>query len=132
VIGSDILGAFDLPAEIDRFAPGKSASGRRAETLVKTDRLRLVLVTMRAGAKLEEHTAPGPITIQALRGRIAVSVAGQEHDLGEGGVIAIEAGVRHAVRAIDAGAFLLTICWQSPAGERASLAVDEAASDQGR
>jgi quercetin dioxygenase-like cupin family protein len=132
VAGQEILGAFDLAAEIERFPPGEGASGRRAETLVKTDRLRLVLVTMRAGAMLEEHTAPGPITIQALRGRFAVSVADREHDLGEGGLIAVEAGVRHAVRAVEAGAFLLTICWQSREDKRASLPVDEPASSQGR
>jgi quercetin dioxygenase-like cupin family protein len=118
-----ILGAFDLAAEIERFRPGEGASGRRAETLVKTDRLRLVLVTMRAGAALEEHTSPGPITIQALRGRFAVTVRNQEHELNETGLIALDAGVPHAVRAVDAGAFLLTISWQAD-GKPASLPTD--------
>jgi quercetin dioxygenase-like cupin family protein len=106
-----VLGAFDLDAEIARFPPGEGASGRRAETLIKGDRLRLVLVTMRAGATLDEHTAPGPITIQTLRGRFLVTAGDQEQTLPEGGLIAIAAGARHAVRALDAGAFLLTIAW---------------------
>ena len=118
-----ILGAFDLTAEIERFRPGEGASGRRAETLVKTDRLRLVLVTMRAGSALEEHTSPGPITIQPLRGRFAVTVRGREHELNQNGLIALDAGVPHAVRALDGGAFLLTICWQVD-GERAPLPTD--------
>ena len=53
------IGAFTLAEEIERFQPGEAGSGRRAETLIKTDRLRVVLVTMRTGASLQEHTAPG-------------------------------------------------------------------------
>ncbi len=119
-----VLGVFDLGAEIERFRPGESASGRRAETLVKTDRLRLVLVTMRSGATLDEHTSPGPITIQAVRGAFAVTVGDHEHELREGALIAIEAGIRHAVRAIADGAFLLTISWQQAGGDQGALPVD--------
>ena len=109
-------GFFDLAEEIERFPPDDDASGRRAETLVKTDHLRVVLVTLRAGAALHEHTAPGPITIQTLRGRMSATYDGQERELGPGQLLALAAGVRHAVRAIEAGAFLLTIGWS--AGDR--------------
>ena len=104
-------GFFDLGEEIERFPPEDDASGRRAETLVKTDHLRVVLVTLRAGAALHEHTAPGPITIRTLRGWMAATYDGQERAIGPGQVLALAAGVRHAVRAIEAGAFLLTIGW---------------------
>jgi quercetin dioxygenase-like cupin family protein len=106
-----ILGNFHLHDEIARFTPGDSRSGRRAQTLIKTDRLRVVLVTMRAGAELQEHTAPGPITIQALLGRFSVSVASEEHDLAHGHLISIQTDVPHSVRAVEDGAFLLTISW---------------------
>lgn len=122
-----VLGTFDLAAEIDRFQPGDGASGRRAETLVKTDRLRLVLVTMRAGATLAEHTAPGPVTIQPVRGRFVVTAAAREDELGAGQLIALAAGVHHTVRAIDGGAFLLTIAW--PAPDHASPADDAPATN---
>ena len=103
------LGQFVLADEIERFAPGPGASGRRAEILVKRDGLRVVLITMRAGAALQEHTAPGPITLQALRGRFRVSIEQTEGELAAGELIAIASGVPHGVRAIDDGAFLLTI-----------------------
>lgn len=106
---------IDLSAEIERLAPGTTAAGRRAETLLKEDRLRVVLVTMLAGKQLDEHTAPGPITIQTLRGRMTVSAGEETWDLGPGALIALDAGVRHAVRAAEDGAFLLTIVW--PGGE---------------
>ncbi len=104
-----ILGEFNLEAEIDRYTPDSSAAGRRAETLIKDDRLRVVLVTMRAGAALHDHNAPGTITIQAIRGRFMVTVDDEEHEIPAGSLISIAVGVRHAVRALDDGAFLLTI-----------------------
>lgn len=104
-----LLGSFELAAEIDRYPPGEHGGGRRSEILVKADGLRVVLVTMRAGAELHEHIAPGPIMIQAIQGEFAVSVEAQEQPCPTGRVIAIGRGVRHAVRAVSDGAFLLTI-----------------------
>ncbi len=63
-----ILGAYDLNDKTQRYPPGESDAGRTAESLVKDDRLRVVLITMRAGATLHDHAAPGPITIQVLDG----------------------------------------------------------------
>lgn len=106
-----ILGRFAIDDEIGRFPPAETAAGRRAETLVKADGLRVVLVTMSAGKALHEHSAPGPITIHVLRGRFAVEVGGEQHELAPGGVIAVAARAPHAVRAVEDGAFLLTIGW---------------------
>jgi quercetin dioxygenase-like cupin family protein len=105
-----ILGTYDLQAEIERFTPDPAgASGRRAETLIKADGLRVVLVTLRAGASLHEHAAPAPITIHCLRGAIAVSVGESSYELAGHGLISIAAGARHAVTAREESAFLLTI-----------------------
>ena len=112
-----LLGKFRIDDEIARFPPGETHAGRRAETLIKTEGLRVVLVTMRAGAMLHDHTAPGPITIQALRGRLTVVVGEVEHALGAGDLMAVGAGARHRVQAIEDGAFLLTIAWRGRAGE---------------
>jgi quercetin dioxygenase-like cupin family protein len=107
----NVLGIFSLADEIERFHPGEGESGRRAEGLIKTEGLRVVLVTMHEGASLNEHSAPGPITIHTLRGEMLVSVGDEEVKLAEGGLISIAAGVRHAVRALEEGAFLLTIAF---------------------
>lgn len=106
-----ILGKFSLSDEIERLTPGDNRSGRRAEILVKTDRLRVVLTTMRAGIELQEHTAPGPITIHALEGSFTVTVEGDDHDLDPGDLISIQPNAPHSVRATTDGAFLLTISW---------------------
>ncbi len=106
-----LLGMFNVEQEIERFQPDDTAAGRRAETLIKTDGLRIVLVTMRSGISLHEHTAPGPITIHALQGRFGVTFGGQERELGSGDILSLASGVRHAVKAFAEGAFLLTIGW---------------------
>jgi quercetin dioxygenase-like cupin family protein len=114
-----IYGPTHLDREIERFQPAdrESASGRRSEILIKTDDLRVVLVTMQANASLAEHTAPGTITIQVLSGEMSVEAEGAEHILGVGGFVSLAAGVRHSVRARQDGAFLLTIAWHGHSGD---------------
>ena len=101
---------FNLNAEIEQFPPNVP-SGRRSETLIKTPRLRVVLITMRAGTELHEHVAPGTITVQPIRGRFTFSAGDNEREIVPGTLISVETGVRHAVRALEDGAFLLTIGW---------------------
>ena len=104
---------IDLLHEAARLTP-HDETGRRAETLVKTPTLRVVLVTMNAGAELNEHTAPSTITVQPLQGRFLFSTADAEQELAPGTLISVEGGVRHAVRCLEQGAFLLTLAWQGP------------------
>lgn len=108
-----ILGLHALATEVERYAPGTNAAGRRAETLVKTDDLRIVLVTMERDIVLREHTAPGTVSIQALTGQFAVHVEDDDILLDAGSMLTLAAGVQHSVLAISGGAFLLTIAWSA-------------------
>jgi quercetin dioxygenase-like cupin family protein len=101
---------FSLVDEFESFAQ-ENASGRYARTLLKTPRLRVVLTYMEAGIELREHTAPGPITIQPIRGRFTVTADNDEVTVAPDSVLAIDANVRHSVRAEERGVFLLTIAW---------------------
>ena len=101
---------IDLNKEITHFAPHDD-TGRSAETLLKAPDLRVVLVTMRAGAELAEHMAPGTITVQPLRGRFQFSTEDAAQEIVAGDLISVEGKVRHAVRCLDEGAFLLTLAW---------------------
>jgi quercetin dioxygenase-like cupin family protein len=114
--GGKLLEQFKLDDEIARIPTGDGNAGRRTRPLVTLDRLRVVLVTLRAGELLREHAAPGPITIQVLRGRFGVRVEGEECEVGPGGLVAIETRIGHAVRALEDGAFLLTIGWPTRMG----------------
>lgn len=109
--GSEVIwGEFTLEDEIRHYPPDpESAARHRAEIMVKSDTLRLVLVTMLTGGELHEHTAPGAITIQVLRGVVRFSVEGEPREMRAGQLISLAPGVRHAVECLEDGAFLLTI-----------------------
>lgn len=105
-----VYGTFDLKEVMREFPPDpESHSLRRAEILVKTDTMRVVLVTMLTGSRMHDHSAPGPITIQVVRGRMRVSIEEASQVLGAGEMVALGPGVVHAVEAEEDGAFLLTI-----------------------
>jgi quercetin dioxygenase-like cupin family protein len=106
-----VLARVNLFDESERLQPRDDAAGRRAETLVKEDRLRVVLVTMRAGVESNEHSTPGPISIQVLSGRFEVDCEGETSELGAGDLISLAGNADHVVRATEDGAFLLTIGW---------------------
>ena len=108
--GQKIYGRANLAQVMAEIPPDPDSAARhRAEILVKTDTIRVVLVTMIEGGELNEHTAPGPITIHTLEGTMEVDLEGEAYTLAAGELISLAPGVRHAVRCSEPGAFLLTI-----------------------
>lgn len=99
-----------LADEISHYPPDpKSAARHRAELIAKTPSMRVVLVTMLENSELQTHSAPGPITVQALHGKIAFAVDSEIVELGPGEMIVVPGKVQHAVKCLADGAFLLTM-----------------------
>ena len=90
---------------------GESAKGqsRGAITLVKESGMSLVLAHLHAGGTLQEHSAPGPATVQVLDGHVRMEIGDESIDVPAGRVVAFKGGVRHRVEAIEDSALLLTI-----------------------
>lgn len=108
--GLKIYGKADLDEVIATIPPDPDSEARhRAQIVFKTNTIRVVVVTMLEGGELQEHAAPGPITIHALEGTIDVTVEGESNVLDAGEIIALAPGVRHGVRCLKSGNFLLTI-----------------------
>lgn len=108
--GNRIYGIFNVPTEIDRFPPDPNTEARhRAVTLVKTDTIRVVLVTMLSDGYMHEHDVPGPVTLHVLNGKMSLSVDGGEKVLQGGDLLSVAPGVRLEITCVDDGAFLLTI-----------------------
>lgn len=110
---ADALLTLDLLAELARLRAEETwlRTGRHARTLVKDADLRVVLVALREGMRMEEHHAPGRITIQTLAGRLALRVADRTVDLPTGHVLTLGPAIPHDVEAREESAFLLTIAW---------------------
>jgi quercetin dioxygenase-like cupin family protein len=115
--GTMVLCDVRLADAIAELSPAESAAGRRARTLLKHDQLRVVLVTMRAGAELHEHRASGTISIHALAGHFSVHASGSTHPIRAGQLIALAPDIPHSVTAVEEGAFLLTIAWSATNSE---------------
>lgn len=110
---ADPLLTLDLTAELARLHDEETwqRAGRHARTLVKDADLRVVLIALGAGVRMEEHHAPGRITIQTIVGRLTLRVAGRTVDLPAGHLLTLAPALPHDVEAQEESAFLLTIAW---------------------
>lgn len=82
-----------------------------SKTLLKTDTLRIVLVALRAGAKLHQHHADGRLSLQVLEGKVDFSAQNEQCQLTPGMLIGLDAKVLHEVVAQTDAVLLLTIVW---------------------
>jgi quercetin dioxygenase-like cupin family protein len=105
------LQSFDLAAEVTRLREEKAwqEGGRNAITLRKGGGLNVVLLVMKEGDRLDEHSAPGPITLSVHEGRVRFSTADKSVEAETGTVIACDAGVRHSVEALGEAVCLLNV-----------------------
>jgi quercetin dioxygenase-like cupin family protein len=71
--------------------------------------LNVVLLVMKAGDRLEEHAAPGPISLVVREGRIRFTTADGSVEAGPERLLACDAGVRHAVEALGDTVCLLSV-----------------------
>lgn len=85
------------------------APARIGRTLVKDGPLRVTLVGVRADGSMHEHRAAGPVTIHVLEGAVVVDAEGKKWPLRAGELLALDAGVAHAVTSDQGGIFLLTV-----------------------
>src|SRR5919206_2947324 len=106
-----VLQSFDLDGEVFRLREEKAwQDGRRnSSTLRKGEGLNVVLLVMKEGDRLEEHSAPGPITLSVHEGRIRFSAADKDVEAEAGTVLACDAGVRHSVEALGDTVCLLNV-----------------------
>ncbi len=87
----------------------EAASGHTARTLVKLRGLRVVLMVMRRGSRIPEHTAEADLSLQCLRGRVALGVQGQRLELGAGELLSLARELPHDVEALEDAELLLTL-----------------------
>lgn len=100
----------DLASELASVtAKDHGPSGRLAHPLVSLPGLRVVLVSMKAGAQWSEHSTPGRITVQPLSGQVRIRWHGEEATLPPGRMLALASKVPHDVVAETDAVFLLTV-----------------------
>jgi quercetin dioxygenase-like cupin family protein len=105
------LNLYSLAPMIEqmRADPPLEHFGRNSRTLHRESGLSILLIVMQSGGFLNEHKAPGAITVQVLEGRIAFLSEGQQVEVGPMELITLAARALHKVEALEASALLLTI-----------------------
>ena len=108
---SEPVRGFDLDEELARLREEKEwREGRRkAITLHKGGGLNVVLLAMKAGDSLEEHSAPGQISLVVREGRIRFTAEGEAIEAGPATVLTCDAKIRYSVEALSDAVCLLTV-----------------------
>lgn len=107
---------FDLRA-LTRF----NASKPQVVTLADTGTSRLLLIALRGGQALPPQLSPTEASIQALRGRLRLSVAEGSAELIAGRLAQVEAGASFALRALTDAVALVSF---TPSPGEAALSAD--------
>ena len=74
----------------------------------------MVLLVLKAGERLEEHSAPGPISLSVREGRVRFAAGDEVVEGGAEMVLGCDAGVRHTVEALDDAICLISIAAAGP------------------
>lgn len=102
--------AFKLDDEIARAKsqPSWSTGDRVAASLVKHRDLTVTVLLLRKGARLNEHTARGSISLQVVAGAVRFRAAGDEKTITPGMLCVLDREIPHAVEALEESTLLLT------------------------
>lgn len=106
------LQTFDLEEEVGRLRGGEAwrEGKRNAITLRKGEGMNVVLLVMKAGDRLEEHAAPGPLSLGVREGRVRFEAAEEEVvEAGPEVLLTCDAGIRHTVEALSDAVCVLTV-----------------------
>ena len=111
---------FDLTRELEQLdREARGTSDQNAKTLVKYDDFRIVLIALRANARMPDHRAEGRISVHTLRGHIRIRALQRTFDLPAGSLLALDRDLAHDVEALEDSVLLLTIAWPGRNGDRA-------------
>ena len=80
-----------------------------ARTLAHEPDLRVLLIAMKAGGRLEEHRAKATASVHVLSGEIRVGLPDNVVKLSAGSFLLLDQGLQHSVEAETESAFLLTL-----------------------
>ncbi len=112
VITAPLL-TFDVANELARLRRERPyvEGDRNGKTLVKEDRHRVVLVTLKAGAQFDEGDPRGYVTLMVHEGRVSVAVDDGETEIGAGQVAVLGHGQCWSGKALEDSSVLMNFSW---------------------
>jgi quercetin dioxygenase-like cupin family protein len=105
--------SFDLALEAKQLKsePTWELHGHNAKTLVKHADVRVVLIALRAGARMQESKTDQCVTLHALSGRLRLRLPDEAIELPAGALLALDHTVVHDVEALEESVFVMTLGW---------------------
>ena len=88
---------------------GPRLRGEKTRVLVKAEGLEVLRLVLPEGKEIPAHSAPGPITVHCLEGRVAFTALRGTVDLGPGQLLYLEPGEPHALLAYEDSSLLVTM-----------------------
>ena len=101
----------DLKAEAEALfdEPEWADRDRNSRTVTTTERMRVTVTALRAGAELGDDGTDDTLAVQVLRGRARLELGEDSADLSQGQLATIAAPGRWRLRADEDALFLLTV-----------------------
>lgn len=107
------------PGEVIDVTPlGAALADTKTTTLFKAESIEVIRLVLRTGKVIEEHSAPGEITVHCLEGRVAFTTRGETTELGPGRLLYLNAAEPHAVRCLEDASLLVSIVRRSKPEDR--------------
>lgn len=86
-----------------------ATAGRASLTLARGNEMTVVLVALKSGRSLEEHSAPSAATVVILNGNILFSTSTKDITLIQGESVTFSSDISHSVHANEDSVFLIII-----------------------
>ena len=104
---------FDLAAETKKLRREGiwDIESHNAIALAKYDDLRVVLIAMKAGSRMEGHKAYGSISIHSLTGRLRLHLPDRAVDIAAENLVILGRSQPHNIEALENSSFLLSVSW---------------------
>lgn len=108
---ADSLLVFDLPSMMEKIkqADAWQIGERNAITILKSEKLRLVLMALREGAEINFCKSGNLFSLQLLEGKLMFHSENKELMLEQGHILTLLENTDHSLIAISETIFLLTI-----------------------
>ena len=100
---------LDLTARATALLQRLGPRDREMETIVQAGGVSVLLMAFAPGAELKEHSAPGQVLIQCVRGGVNLVAGGDRYALSAGELLLLPPGTRHDVRAPGNAVIMVTI-----------------------
>lgn len=104
---------LDLASAVEELRRGEPwrVSGHNAKILIKYPDLRVVLIGLKRGASLGEHTSAQRISVHTLEGHVRLKLPDQVVDLPAGTLLGLDRSIAHDLEAVEDSTVLLTLSW---------------------